>query len=242
MQFSRNELIIGKEAQKKLFDSSVIIFGLGGVGGYVCEALARAGIGRLDIVDNDTINVTNINRQIIACHSTIGMKKTDAFENRIKDINPSCIVTKHDVFYLPEVSCKFDFASYDYAVDAIDTVTAKLDLAVKCYESGTRLISSMGTGNKLDPTALRVADIYDTKVCPLARVMRSELKKRNIPSLKVVYSEEVPISPRVEASAEHLKSNPEGKRAVPGSCSFVPPVAGLIIASEVIKDIIGRNV
>ncbi len=242
MQFSRNELIIGKEAQSRLASASVIVFGLGGVGGYVCEALARAGIGRLDIVDNDTVNITNINRQIIAMHSTLDMKKIDAFEKRIKDINPSCVVTKHDVFYLPEVAQNFDFASYDYAVDAIDTVTAKVDLALRCHSAGTRLISSMGTGNKLDPTALRVADIYDTKVCPLARVMRYELKKRNIPSLKVVYSEEAPISPDETALSEYLKANPAGKRVVPGSCSFVPPVAGLIIASEVIKDIIGRNV
>ncbi len=242
MQFSRNELIIGKEAQSRLASASVIVFGLGGVGGYVCEALARAGIGRLDIVDNDTINVTNINRQIIACHSTVGTKKTDAFEKRIKDINPLCTVTKHDVFYLPDNADEFELGNYDYVVDAVDTVTAKVELALRCHGTGTRLISSMGTGNKLEPTALKVADIYDTRVCPLARVMRTELKKRGIPSLKVVYSEEKPISPDSEALAEYLRANPDGKRAVPGSCSFVPPVAGLIIASEVIKDIIGRNI
>ena len=240
-QFSRTELVFGKDATLKLQNSRVALFGLGGVGGYVLEALARAGVGTLDIVDSDTINLTNINRQLIALHSTLGMLKTDAWENRIKDINPACRVIKHDCFYLPGNSSQFEFEKYDYVVDAIDTVTGKIELAVQCFNSGVDIISSMGTGNKTDPTAFKVADIYSTKVCPLARVMRNELKKRNIPGLKVVYSEEAPCVQDAAALKEYLENTPDGgKNSVPGSNPFVPPAAGLIIASEVIKDLIKR--
>ncbi len=236
-QFSRSELVFGKNATQKLRGCRVAVFGLGGVGGYVLEALVRAGVGTVDIVDNDTVNLTNINRQLIALHSTVGMPKTDAWENRIKDINPQCRVNKHNCFYLPETADSFDFASYDYVVDAIDTVTGKIDLVVRCKDANVNIISSMGTGNKTDPTGFKIADIYSTKVCPLARVMRNELKKRGVPSLKVVYSEEIPRSPDAQALEEYTET--EGAaRAVPGSTSFVPPVAGLIIASEVIKDLL----
>lgn len=239
-RFSRSELVLGKSAVSRLKESRVAVFGLGGVGGYVTEALARAGVGSLDIIDNDSINITNINRQIIALDSTIGQKKTDAFEKRIMDINPGCHVTKHNCFYLPETADSFDLTLYDYVVDAVDTVTAKLDLAVRCHESGIKLISSMGTGNKTDPTAFKVADIYSTKVCPLARVMRYELRKRGVPALKVVYSEEERCCHDKEALEEYLEFAGETRgNAVPGSVSFVPPVAGLIIASEVIKEIVG---
>lgn len=238
-QFSRSELIYGSNATSKLNNSCVALFGLGGVGGHTLEALARAGVGTIHIVDNDTVNITNINRQLIALHSTIGRLKTDAWEERIKDINPECRVIVHNCFYLPETADSFDFKSFDYVIDAIDTVTGKIDLAVKCYEAGVPLISSMGTGNKSDPTAFKVADIYSTKVCPLARVMRNELKKRNIPSLKVVYSEEIPLSQDEQALEEYRKYSDSSKNSVPGSNPFVPPVAGLIIASEVIKDLIG---
>ena len=238
-QFSRSELIYGSYAISKLNNACVALFGLGGVGGYTLEALARAGVGTIHIIDNDTINITNINRQLIALHSTIGNLKTDAWEERIKDINPGCRVIKHNCFYLPETADSFDFNSFDYVIDAIDTVTGKIDLAVKCHEAGVPLISSMGTGNKSDPTAFKVADIYSTKVCPLARVMRNELKKRNIPSLKVVYSEEIPSSQDEKALEEYRKYSDSSKNSVPGSNPFVPPVAGLIIAAEVIKDIIG---
>ncbi len=235
-QFSRSELIFGNGATEVLSKVRIAVFGLGGVGGYVAEALARMGVGALDIVDNDTVNITNINRQIIALHSTVGQKKTDAFEKRILDINPNCTVTKHDMFYLPDKRGEMDFSVYDYVVDAVDTVSAKIDIAVRCHELGVRVISSMGTGNKLNPSLLKVADIYNTKVCPLARVMRYELKKRGIPSLKVVYSEETPCRHRGDAEYSEASG-----RAVPGSNPFVPPVAGLIIASEVIKDILSET-
>ncbi len=237
-QFSRSELILGKRATSILAEKRVAVFGLGGVGGYVAEALARAGVGMIDIIDSDTVNLTNINRQIIALHSTIGMPKTQAMEQRIKDINPNCKVTKHNVFYLPENRDAFDFKVYDYVVDAVDTVSAKIDIAARCCEENIPLISSMGTGNKLDPAAFRVADIFETKVCPLARVMRSELKKRNVKSLKVVYSEEIPQDHDSEALSEYMAQEDSNARAVPGSVSFVPPVAGLIAASEVIKDML----
>lgn len=237
-QFSRSELILGKSATSVLAKKRVAVFGLGGVGGYVAEALARAGVGMIDIVDSDTVNLTNINRQIIALHSTVGMLKTQAMEQRIKDINPNCKVTKHDVFYLPENRDTFDFKVYDYVVDAVDTVSAKIDIAVRCSEENIPLISSMGTGNKLDPAAFRVSDIFETRVCPLARVMRSELKKRNVNSLKAVWSEETPKEHDVEALSEYMADEGASLRSVPGSVSFVPPVAGLIAASEVIKDML----
>ena len=232
-EFSRTELIFGEEAINRLSKMRVAVFGLGGVGGYALEALARSGVGTLDIIDCDTVNVTNINRQIIALQSTLGQRKTDVFEQRIADINPMCTVNKHDVFYLPENADAFDFSVYDYVVDAVDTVSAKLDIIQRCKRLGVRVISSMGTGNKTEPTRLMVADIYDTSVCPLARVMRHELKKRGIDSLKVVYSEEKPAEAENPARAESGKP-------IPGSTAFVPPAAGLIIASEVIKDLIWR--
>ena len=241
-QFSRSELIFGKEATGRLAGCRVAVFGIGGVGGYVVEALARMGVGSLDIIDSDTVNITNINRQIIALHSTVGQKKTDAAYNRIKDINPHCSVTRYDVFYLPDNAHAFDFSVWDYVVDAVDTVSAKLDLSVRCKEAGVPLISSMVTGNKLDPTAFRVADIYDTKVCPLARAMRAELKKRSVDSLKVVYSEESPRPQDPEALGEYLEhADGSEKRAIPGSNPFVPPVCGLVIASEVIRDLLERR-
>jgi len=239
-RFSRSEMVLGKSAISKLKDSKVAVFGLGGVGGYAVEALARAGVGHLDIIDNDKINPTNINRQIIALESSVGQNKTDAFKSRILDINPECCVTKYDCFYLPETSNIFDFSSYDYVIDAVDTVKAKIDLAVRCSNLGVRIISSMGTGNKIDPMAFKVADIYSTKVCPLARVMRYELRKRGVKSLKVLYSEEEPRKQDSIALGEYLESTDDKSgNLVPGSVSFVPPVAGFILASEVIKEIIG---
>ncbi|MCI6652566.1 MAG: tRNA threonylcarbamoyladenosine dehydratase [Ruminococcus sp.] len=233
-QFSRTELLIGDDGVDKLKNSRVAVFGVGGVGGYVVEALARSGVGTIDIVDNDNVSLTNINRQIIALHSTVGRPKVDVMEERIKDISPFTVVNKHNCFFLPENSDDFHFRRYDYVVDAIDTVTGKIELAVKCKEFNVPLIASMGAGNKLDPTAFRVADIFKTKVDPLARVMRNALKKRGIKKLKVVYSEEPPMTP--------LPSDEEtSKKVVPGSTAFVPSVAGLIIAGEVIKDITGFN-
>lgn len=238
MRFLRSELIFGDKAMKRLSQVRVAVFGLGGVGGFALEALARAGVGQIDIVDSDTVDITNINRQLIALTSTVGMKKTELFESRIKDINPLCRVSVHDMFYLPERAGEFEFDKFDYVVDAIDTVTAKIDLAVRCTDMGIPIISSMGTGNKTDPTALRVADIYETSVCPLARVMRCELRKRGVSSLKVVYSEEKPVEPDEDAVRKYRESNPDNKKTVPASTSFVPPVAGMIIASEVIRDIL----
>ena len=210
----------------------VAVFGVGGVGGYAAEALARSGVGTLDLIDSDTVALSNLNRQIIATHSTVGMFKVDAAAARIKDINPDAVVHTYKVFYTPETEDMFDFADYDYIIDAIDTVTGKIALVMNAQASGVPIISSMGAGNKLDPTAFEVADIYKTSVCPLARVMRRELKKRGVKRLKVVYSKEEPLVPA--ASDESL---PEGKRQIPGSVAFVPSVAGLIIAGEVVKDI-----
>jgi tRNA A37 threonylcarbamoyladenosine dehydratase len=212
----------------------VAVFGLGGVGGYVVEALARSGIGALDLIDHDTISLTNINRQLLATHSTVGQSKAQAAGNRVLDIDPTISVTVHETFYLPETADQFDFSQYSYVVDAIDTVTGKLMLAKAAQDAGIPIISSMGTGNKLDPTAFRVADISQTKGCPLARIMRKECRKRGITTLKVIYSEEEPIPSRSEESTEEL---PEGRRSLPGSVAFVPSVAGLILASEVIKDL-----
>ena len=226
MQFSRTAMLIGTKALEKLASSRVAIFGIGGVGSYVVEALARSGVGAFDIVDNDTVNITNINRQIIATHDTIGKLKVDVAKKRILSINPKAEVSACNVFYLPENADKFDFSQYDYIIDAVDTVTAKIDIIVKAKENNIPVISSMGTGNKLDPTKFKVADIYETSVCPLARVMRRELKRRGIDSLKVLYSEEEP------------KTTPQSEDRTPSSISFVPSVAGLIIAGEVIKDLI----
>ncbi len=226
-QFSRTEMLIGKDAIEKLNKSRVAVFGIGGVGGYIVEALARCGVGELDIIDSDTLAPSNINRQIYALHSTIGRLKVDVAKERILDINPSVKVNTFTTFYMPETSKEFDFTKYDYIVDAIDTVTGKIELIVNAKKANTPIISSMGTGNKLDPTAFEIADIYKTSVCPLARVMRKELKSRGVDSLKVLYSKENPV-----------KVTEEEK--VPASISFVPSVAGLIIAGEVVKDIIKR--
>ena len=234
-QTSRTRLLLGDAAMEKLKNARVAVFGLGGVGGYVVEALARSGIGALDLVDHDTISLTNLNRQLLATHSTLGKSKAQVAADRVADIDPSIQVTIHETFYLPETAGEFDFTQYDYVVDAIDTVTGKLTLALAAQEAGVPIISSMGTGNKLDPTAFRVADISQTRGCPLARIMRKECKKRGIRALKVVYSEEEPVTP---GSSEGLEEMPEGRRSLPGSVAFVPSVAGLIIAGEVIKDLI----
>ncbi len=233
-RFSRTELLIGRSAIETLRNSHVIIFGVGGVGGYVVEALTRSGVGAIDVVDNDTVCMSNINRQIIATTSTIGMYKVDVAEKRMLDINPDIRVTKHRCFYLPETAERFDFSQYDYVVDAIDTVTGKIQIIMQAEEAHVPVISSMGTGNKMNPSELTVADIYETSVCPLARVMRRELKKRGIRKLKVVYSREQPKEPLVK-----MTDGP--RRSVPGSTSFVPSTAGLLIASEVVKELISLN-
>lgn len=249
-KFSRTELLLGKNALEKLKAAHVIVFGVGGVGGYVVEALARSGVGAIDVVDDDKVCLTNINRQIIATTKTVGKYKVDVAEERIKDINPDCAVTKFKTFYLPETADMFDFSKYDYVVDAIDTVTGKISIVVKAEECGTPVISSMGAGNKLDPTAFKVADIYKTSVCPLAKTMRRELRKRGIKKLKVVYSEEEPIRPldEGESSCRNNCICPKGtkrkcteRRDIPGSVAFVPSVVGLIIAGEVVKDIALRD-
>lgn len=235
--FSRSELLLGSDAIERLSHSRVAVFGVGGVGGYAVEALARCGVGTLDLIDNDTISESNINRQIIATGKTVGLYKVDVAAERCTDINPHIKVNTYKVFYMPETANMFDFSKYDYIVDAIDTVTGKIEIIVNAYKTNTPVISSMGTGNKLDPSAFEVSDIYNTSVCPLARVMRYELKKRNIPSLKVVYSKEKPISPAINNNPEVQEALSKG-RHIPASCSFVPPIAGMIIAGEVIKDII----
>lgn len=272
-QWRRTEMLLGAEALERLFHARVAIFGIGGVGGCAAEALARSGIGAIDLIDSDKVSISNINRQIIATYKTVGRYKTEVMRERILEINPDCEVEIHNCFYLPETQAEFEFRRYSYVVDAVDTVTAKLALILQAQEAGTPVISSMGTGNKLDPTALEVADIYETSVCPLARVMRRELKKRGVKSLKVVYSREEPkpSAPQEPAGgpaetmpqegadrpAEIMHYEPaggpatmpqepagrpvSGKRAVPGSVAFVPPAAGLILAAEVVKDLIGGN-
>ena len=227
-QFERTALLLGKASVERLARKRVAVFGVGGVGGFVCEGLVRAGIGAIDIVDKDTVALSNLNRQLIALHSTVGKNKVDVLEERLKDINKNLIIKKYKCFFLPETSETFDFREYNYVVDAIDTVTGKIELILKAKEAGVPIISAMGAGNKLDPTAFLVSDIYKTSVCPLARVMRRELKKRGVEKLKVVYSKEEPIKPQFE----------EGEEVVPGSVSFVPPVVGLIIAGEIVKDLI----
>ena len=233
-QFSRTERLLGKENMEKLAAARVCIFGIGGVGGYVAEALARSGVGHLELVDNDVICLSNLNRQIIATHETLGQYKVDVMKERILSINPTAEVTVYKCFYLPETRAQFDFTNYDYVVDAIDTVAGKIALVLQAEESGTPVISSMGAGNKLDPTAFHVADIYQTSVCPLAKVMRRELKRRGVKKLKVVYSKEQPVA--VQNDEESLLSSP--RRSIPGSIAFVPSVAGLIIAGEVVKDLV----
>lgn len=281
-EFSRTEMLLGADAMDRLARSRVAVFGVGGVGGYVCEALARSGVGALDLIDKDKVAVSNINRQIIATRETVGREKTEVMRERILSINQDAVVRVYPCFFLPENADRFPFSEYDYVVDAVDTVTAKIELVMRAKDAGVPVISSMGAGNKLDATAFRVADIYETKVCPLARVMRRELKKRKVEHLKVVYSEEKPIVPAEEygadghdgygeATAEPVLGegaagrNSEGaqleagfshdgapgqtaeggksnvvRRQMPGSVAFVPSVAGLIIAGEVVKDLVGR--
>lgn len=228
-RFQRTAMLLGSEALEKLKNARVAVFGVGGVGGYAAEAIARCGVGTIDVIDNDVVSVSNINRQIIALTSTVGRYKADVVKERIEDINPEAVVTAHKIFFLPDT--EMDFSKYDYIVDAIDTVTGKLEIITRAYNAGVRVISSMGTGNKLDPTRFEVADIYKTSVCPLARVMRRELKARGVKKLKVVYSKEesVKLPEVIEENGRHL----------PASVAFVPPAAGLAIASEVIKDLIG---
>ena len=244
-QFSRTERLLGKENMEKLAAARVCIFGIGGVGGYVAEALARSGVGHLELVDNDVICLSNLNRQIIATHRNLGEYKVDAMKERILSINPDAEVVTHQCFYLPDTRAQFDFTKYDYVVDAIDTVAGKISLVLQAEASGTPIISSMGAGNKLDPTAFRVADIYKTSVCPLARVMRTECRKRRIKHLKVVYSTEKPVRPLEDPSIscrKHCICPPDTRkctvrRDIPGSTAFVPAAAGLIIAGEVIRDL-----
>ena len=228
-ELSRLERLIGIEAVEVLKTKKVIVFGVGGVGGYVCDSLARCGIGQIDIVDNDKVSLSNINRQIIALHSTVDRDKVDVMKERMVDINPDVTVNTYKIFFTPENSSEIDLSKYDYVIDAIDTVKSKIEICVRCDKLNIRLISSMGTGNKLDPTKLKIADIYETSVCPLARAVRNELKKKGIKKLKVLYSEEIPVT----------YAEGEEKR-IPASCSFVPSAAGLIISSEVVKDLIKK--
>ncbi|MFR2471089.1 MAG: ThiF family adenylyltransferase [Lachnospira sp.] len=249
-QFSRTQLLLGESAMQELANKRVAVFGIGGVGGYACEALVRSGIGAFDLIDDDKVCLTNLNRQIIATRKTVGKYKTEVMKERMLEINPNVDVRIHNCFFLPENADEFPFDEYDYIIDAVDTVTAKISIIMKANELGIPVISSMGAGNKLDPTAFRVADIYKTMVCPLAKVMRRELKKRGVKKLKVVYSEEQPTRP-IEDMSISCRTNcicPPGaehkcteRRDIPGSVAFVPSVVGLIIAGEVIKDIAGVN-
>lgn len=245
-QFSRTELLLGKEAMEVLENSRVAVFGIGGVGGYVVEALVRSGVGTIDLIDDDKVCLTNLNRQIIATRKTVGKYKVDVMKDRILEINPDAVVNTHKCFFLPETKDEFDFGQYSYVVDAVDTVTAKIQLVLEAENAGVPIISSMGAGNKIEASGFQVADIYQTSVCPLAKVMRRELKKRNIKHLKVVYSKEKPISPMDDMSiscktnficppdTEHKCTK---RRHIPGSTAFVPSVVGMIIAGEVIKDL-----
>lgn len=238
-QFIRTELLLGEQGMEQLYRSRVAVFGIGGVGGFAAEALARSGVGSLALFDHDTVALSNINRQIIATIKTVGQAKVEVMKERVLSINPEIQVTAYDTFYLPDNSHAYPLTEYDYIIDAVDTVTAKIELAVRAYEAGVPIISSMGAGNKLDPTGFAVADIYETSVCPLAKVMRKELKRRDIPALKVVYSREEPRKP-LKTSAEEAEAQSKiRKRMTPGSIAFVPSVAGLIIAGEVIKDLTG---
>ena len=239
-QFIRTQMLLGSEAMNRLRNSRVAIFGIGGVGGYAAEALARSGIGAFDLIDMDMVSISNINRQIIAAMNTVGRYKTEVMRDRILDINPQADVVVHNCFYLPENEQEFNFNQYDYIVDAVDTVTAKISIICKAKKLQIPVISSMGAGNKMDAAAFRAGDISNTSVCPLARVMRRELKKRGIDSLKVVYSKEKPMKPMEEFMEESSDTGMlSNRRSTPGSVSFVPPVAGLLLAGEVVKDIIG---
>ena len=239
-QFSRTERLIGAEAMDILQKARVIVFGVGGVGGYAVEALARSGVGAIDLVDKDTVDITNLNRQIIATLDTVGRSKTEVMQERIRSINPDCTVNVYNTFYLPETKDRFHLENYSYVIDAIDTITAKITLVLAAQEAGTPVISCMGAGNKLDPSRFEVADIYDTSVCPLARVMRRELKKYQVKHLKVVYSKELPCTP-AEIQIPGPDGMPVRKKATPGSIAFVPSVAGMILGGEVIKDLIGKH-
>lgn len=237
-QFSRIERLVGTEAMEKLYNARVAVFGIGGVGGHATEALVRSGVGAIDIIDSDDVAVSNINRQLIATHSTVGRKKVEVMKERLLDINPAVKVEAYACFFLSETEAQFDFTKYDYVIDAVDTVTAKLALVEACEKAGTPIISSMGAGNKLDPTAFEVTDIYKTSVCPLAKVMRRELKKRNIKQLKVVYSKEEPLTPA--DTPDEVNDEVRQRRATPGSVAFVPSVAGLVMAGEVVKELMKR--
>lgn len=231
-QFSRTRMLLGDEGMCRLKRARVAVFGIGGVGGHAAEALARSGVGGLELIDKDTVSMSNLNRQIIALHSTVGRYKTEVMKERILDICPETEVAVHNCFFLPETAGQFDFSRYSYVVDAVDTVTAKLEIVLRAKAAGVPVISAMGAGNKLDPALFRVADIYSTEMCPLAKVMRRELKKRQVKKLKVVYSPEPPRIPFGAAGEE------PGRRAVPGSTAFVPSVAGLVLAGEVIRDLV----
>lgn len=244
-QFSRTQLLIGAEGLERLSKARVAVFGVGGVGGYVCEALVRSGVGQFDLVDNDKVSLTNLNRQIIATRRTVGQYKVQVMAERMREINPDVEINLHQCFFLPENAEDFPFEEYDYVIDAVDTVTAKIELILRAQGAGTPIISAMGAGNLLDATQFRVADIYDTKMCPLARVMRHELKKRGVKRLKVVYSEAEPVRPLGDMLAECQSETEEkgcGRRDTPGSMAFSPAVSGLLIAGEVIKDLVaGRS-
>ncbi len=249
-QFSRTQLLLGEDAMERLKNARVAVFGVGGVGGYVCEALVRSGVGTFDLIDDDKVCLTNINRQIIATRKTVGQYKAEVMRDRMLEINPDVKVNIYKCFFLPENADDFPFSEYDYVVDAVDTVTAKIELVMKCQEAGVPIISSMGAGNKIEASAFKVADIYKTKMCPLAKVMRRELKKRGVKKLKVVYSEEKPIRPLEDMSIS-CRTNcicPPGakhtcteRRDIPGSLAFVPSVAGLIAAGEIVKDLTGKS-
>lgn len=231
-EFSRTAYVYSEQAVEKLKKARVAVFGVGGVGGYICEALCRAGVGQIDIFDRDTVSLSNINRQIIALHSTVGRPKVEVMKERMLDINPECVINAYNVFYLPENADEFDLSGYDYIADAVDTVAAKLEIATRAYRLGTPVVSAMGAGNKTDPTRFEVADINDTSVCPLARVMRRELKARGVKKYKVVYSKEEPRKSGV--------ADPESGKAVPGSLSFVPSAMGLIMAGEIVNHLVER--
>lgn len=249
-QFSRTQLLLGEDTMEVLKNARVAVFGVGGVGGYVCEALVRSGVGTFDLIDDDKVCLTNINRQIIATRKTVGQYKVDVMKDRMLEINPDVKVNVYKCFFLPENADDFPFSEYDYVVDAVDTVTAKIELVMKCKEAGVPIISSMGAGNKIEASAFKVADIYKTKMCPLAKVMRRELKKRGVKKLKVVYSEEKPIRPLEDMSIScqtnricplGAKHKGTERRDIPGSIAFVPSVAGLIAAGEIVKDLTGKS-
>lgn len=242
-EFTRTQLLLGEEAMEKLAKSRVAVFGVGGVGGYAVEGLARSGVGALDLIDDDKVCLSNINRQIIATQKTLNRNKVDVAAERVLEINPRCCVKTHKTFYLPDTASQFDFTEYDYIIDAIDTVTGKIQLVMAARDAKTPIISAMGAGNKLDPTAFRVGDIYETSICPLARIMRKELRKRGVEHLKVVWSTEEPRRQiddmSKNCSGEETGASSSRKRDIPGSVSFVPSVVGLIIAGEVVKDLVG---